>query len=96
MLWVMCGHVFPQEPHWMPEANIRQAVREALELPAGEPLAKEKMQRFEFLGAHHIGISDITGLEFATNLRELYLSKNPMARRYQISTAMVSSISSIS
>ena len=63
---------------WIPDANLRQAVREALELPAEEPLIKEKMRGFDFLNAHNKGISDITGLEFATNLRELDLSRNPI------------------
>ena len=63
---------------WMPDANLRQAVREALALPADEPLTQEKMQGLDFLDAHGRDIMDITGLEFATNLEVLHLSKNPI------------------
>lgn len=63
---------------WMPDPNLRQAVREALKLPVDEPLTKEKIHRLEYLGANNKDISDITGLEFATNLRELHLSQNPI------------------
>ena len=63
---------------WMPDANLRQAVREALGLPAGEPLTKEKIQGLDFLDAHGRDIMDITGLEFATNLEVAHLSKNPI------------------
>ena len=64
--------------HWMPDANLRQAVREALQLPADEPLTKEKMQGLDFLDAHDRDIMDITGFEFATNLKALHISKNPI------------------
>ena len=63
---------------WMPDAALRVAVREALELPANVPLTKEKMQGFDFLDAHGRDIMDITGLEVATNLEVLHLSKNPI------------------
>ena len=63
---------------WMPDANLRQVVREALELPADEPLTKEKMQDLVLLNANNRSIVDITGLEFATNLRKLYIGKNPI------------------
>ena len=63
---------------WMRDAALRAAVREALELPADVPLTKEKIQELGFLTANDRGIVDITGLEFATNLRKLYIGKNPI------------------
>jgi len=63
---------------WMPDANLRQAVRETLELPVDEPLTKEKMQEIVALVANDRGIIDITGLEFATHLRKLFIGKNPI------------------
>ena len=68
----------PQESvsEWMPDAALRAAVREALEelgLPASAPLTKEKMRQLTALTANHRGIVDLTGLEFATSLRKLYL-----------------------
>ena len=61
---------------WMPDAALQAVVREALEelgLPASAPLTKEKMLQLTALIANHKGIVDITGLEFAMNLRELHL-----------------------
>ncbi len=61
---------------WMPDTALQAAVREALEelgLPASAPLTKEKMLQLTSLIANHSGIVDITGLEFAVNLEELYL-----------------------
>ena len=68
----------PQESvsEWMPDAALRAAVREALEelgLPASAPFTKEKMLQLTSLKANHRGIVDITGLEFAMNLRKLQL-----------------------
>ena len=70
----------PQESvsEWMPDAVLRTAVREALTLPASIPLTKAHMLQFDHLRAHNKGISDITGLEFATNLNVLHLSRNPI------------------
>ena len=71
----------PQESalEWMPDAALRDAVREALGLPAAAPLTKEKMLWLvRNLRADHKGIVDITGLEFATNLGTLRLSGNPI------------------
>ena len=61
---------------WMPNVNLRQAVREALELPADKLLTKDKISRLKDLNARDSGITDITGLEFATKLRVLHLDKN--------------------
>ena len=61
---------------WMPDAALRAAVRETLELPAGVPLTKDHMRDLDVLIAEGRGISDLTGLEFAINLREALLSDN--------------------
>ena len=63
---------------WMPDPALREAVREEIGLLLGIPLTKEKMLSLEHLDASHTGIFDIMGLEFATNLRELYLGLNPI------------------
>ena len=61
---------------WMPDPNLRQAVREALELPADEPLTKEKMLQLTKLHAIDKGITNIQGLAFAVNLTALDLAGN--------------------
>ena len=64
---------FAQEEHWMPDVNLRQAVRGALELPTDEPLTKEKILSLTLLRANDKGIVDITGLEYAEHLTILHL-----------------------
>ena len=63
---------------WMPDPALRSAVREELGLPAAAPLTKDQMQRIVSLYLKDKGISDITGLEFATNITELDISQNPI------------------
>ena len=63
---------------WMPDPALHAAICGELGLLPGDPLTKEKMLRLEYLYAERKGIHDITGLAFATNLRELHLNKNPI------------------
>ena len=63
---------------WMPDPALRAAVRGELGLLPGVPLTKEKVLRLESLYAEGRNIFDLTGLAFATNLRELHLNKNPI------------------
>ena len=73
--------VTAQVEDWMPDATLRQAVLTTLELPAGVPLTKDKMQWLRGLNTvnHHdsnASIVDITGLEYAKNLRHLNIGGN--------------------
>ena len=61
---------------WMPDPALREAVRETLELPAGVPLTKDHMRDLDIFIAEGRGISDLTGMEFAINLREANLGDN--------------------
>ena len=61
---------------WMPDPALREAVREALELPAEVPLTKDHMRDLDIFIAEGRGISDLTGLEFAINLRGAILGDN--------------------
>lgn len=63
---------------WIPDPALRAAIRGELGLLPGVPLTKEKMLKLEYLYAAGKDIFDITGLVFATNLRELHLNKNPI------------------
>ena len=72
--------VHPKDTHaWMPDPALRAAIREELGLLPNVPLTKEKMLGLNYLKAHDKGILDITGLEFAKNLRVLHLRQNPIA-----------------
>ena len=60
----------------MPDLNLRQAVRETLEMPADLPLTKEKIQQLTHLEKQNNGIRNVQGLEFAQNLENLNLGSN--------------------
>ena len=72
---IMCGFASAQE-EWMPDPNLRQAVREALELPDEIPLTQATMLRLTVFNAISLGIKDLTGLEHATHLTWLNLGGN--------------------
>ena len=61
---------------WMPDANLRTAVRSALDLNAGDTLTQADMEDLTSLTAKDSEISSITGLEHATNLTRLDLRDN--------------------
>ena len=72
---VMCSVASAQE-EWMPDPNLRQAVRAALELPDGVPLTQPVMNQLTELEAVESEIKDLTGLEHAINLTWLHLGVN--------------------
>ena len=67
-LWMFATIVPAQEDHWMPDPNLRAAVREKLGLSDEMPLTKDNIERLTHLEAQHRGIRSIQGLEFAQNL----------------------------
>ena len=64
------------EGRWMPDAALRQAVRETLKLPAHHLLAPEDLQHLTTLDVRYKGIVDLIGLEHATDLQALVLIGN--------------------
>ena len=64
---------------WMPDANLRNAVREDLGLANDETLTQDKMLDLTSLHAPQAGISNLTGLEYATNLTSLVLWQNQIS-----------------
>ena len=67
------------EADWMPDANLRTAVRSALALDAGDTLTQADMENLTELAAKNSQISNITGLESATNLETLDLRDNTIS-----------------
>ena len=67
-----------QQPQykWIPDTNLRTAVREVLDLADGDRLTKAAMRDLTELSVSGSGVSDLTGLEFATNLEVLKLNNN--------------------
>ena len=69
-----------------PDSNLRQAVREKLELPDETPITQQEILRLKRLSAKDAQIKNLTGLEYAVYLKSLVLSGNsiqditPLAR----------------
>ena len=65
----------PDAPVLFNDANLEDAVREELEKPAG-PVTRENLASLKKFQAIGMGITDLTGLEYATNLTRLVLAGN--------------------
>ena len=66
------------ETVWIPDANLRSAVRDKLGLADDEALTKTKMLELTTLYAPRRQIENLTGLEYATNLDMLLLKDNDL------------------
>ena len=73
----LCSTAFAQNVE-IPDANLRNAIREALNLPAGVPITEADMRQLTTLNASAREITNLTGLEYATNLTDLRLGENPI------------------
>ena len=72
---VLCRATYAQVVE-IPDPNLRQAIGEALNLPNGDPVTQSAMRRLNRFVARDRGITDLSGLEFATNLTFLNLLSN--------------------
>ena len=63
----------------IPDANLRTKVETALGKASGDPISAAEMATLTALAAQDASISDLTGLETATNLTELQLWDNNIA-----------------
>ena len=97
----------PDPATWMPDANLRAAVGTSLNLQPSETPTQAKMLHLTELKAAGRSISNITGIEYATNLTTARFAKNrisnisPLAgltqlTRLRLQDNQVSSISSLS
>ena len=64
------------EASWMPDANLRTKVREALGLAPGDVFTQEAIAELTSISFVNSGIKDLTGLEHATQLTTLDLRFN--------------------
>jgi len=69
-----------EEPHWMPDANLRAVVEQALQeigLLDDTPLKKEHLRFLTYLGVPEGSqVNDLTGLEHAAFLEQFYADDN--------------------
>ena len=63
----------------IPDDNLRQAIRSALGLAEGDTITQQKMAGLTSLSAPQSKLSDLTGLEHATNLTQLWLIGNSIS-----------------
>jgi len=70
---------YAQEPDWMPDPNLRQAVREAVEIPGHLPLTPKHLQSLGRLDVRGKGIANLTGLELAIHCHALILEENEIS-----------------
>ena len=68
--------VIPGGQVHIPDPNLRAAVAEALGKRSNAPITVEEMKGVRNLHVQNKGIRDLTGLQFATNLRELWAHGN--------------------
>ena len=66
-------------PSIIPDANLRTAVREALDLEENLRITPNAMKNLSTLNAPKLGITSISGLEHATNLRSLSIGNNQIS-----------------
>ena len=70
--------VYAQPVVDMPDPNLRAAVRETLNLPNDTPITRDAMGELIRLDAGDRGVANLSGLEFAKNLRWLSIVYNPI------------------
>ena len=63
----------------IPDPNLRAAIAESLGKSPNAPITVEEMARLERLDVPDRGIQDLTGLQFATNLKTLVLDDNQIS-----------------
>ena len=63
-------------PKWMPEAGLRDAFREQLNLGAGTDFTQQQLRAITTIEAEMSGMTDLTGLEQATALTSLVIPGN--------------------
>ena len=64
---------------WMPDPALRVVIRETLGIPDEVPLTQLDMKRLTELEAQNRQITNLTGLEYATNLTWTWLEGNPIS-----------------
>ena len=76
--WLHIAHA-QNASTWMPDANLRTAVREALSLEAGVALTQDAMETLTVLAAPKSNIANLMGLEYATGLTVLTIWRNQIS-----------------
>ena len=62
-----------------PDKNLEKAIRTALDKPAGEAMTPAEMAELTELITSHQGITDLSGIEYCTNLTLLDFGSNQIS-----------------
>ncbi|NIN53708.1 MAG: hypothetical protein GTO23_11255, partial [Nitrososphaeria archaeon] len=62
-----------------PDENLESAVRNTLDKPAGEEITVAELDKLTTLYVENSGITNLSGLDYCTNLTELGLSGNQIS-----------------
>ena len=79
ILLCFSGTAFAQEENWMPDPNLRKAIRETQDVPENVPLTIRDLQKMTGLVVLSSDISNLQGLEHAKNLRFLHISHSKIS-----------------
>ena len=75
---LLISHAFAQIVVEIPDPNLERAIREELELSSELPITQLEMEQLTGFAAEVAQVENITGLEYARNLKRLYLRNNPI------------------
>ena len=75
-VFITINIAYAQGLEWIPDPNLRQAVREEMGVPEGVSIAPEDIAKVVRLNAVSMDIMDLTGLERFINLKSLVLVGN--------------------
>ena len=78
LLYLVLGSVAFAQVVELPDPNLRAAIADALGVPHDAPITQADMRQLTSLNAKNRQITDLTGLEYASNLTELHLGENPI------------------
>ena len=74
---VLGGIAFAQVVE-VPDPHLRSAIAETLNIPHSAQITQGDMSNLTRISVNNQGIQNLSGLEFANNLKQLYLDDNPM------------------
>ena len=74
-----CGQTFASEPVTFTDANLEAAVRDKLGIPSNPIYDTDMASMTGTLNMYYLGIANLVGMEYATNLEELRLRDNSVS-----------------
>ena len=78
-LLILCVSFSYAQESWMPDPNLRLAVRDALGLPADANFTRTDLLRLNKLDPYEMGVQDLRGIEHATNLIWFSFARNDVS-----------------